>query len=311
MDANWHEASIRGNGLSIELPALGAGIHGTYNSANLSFVADTDWKNFLFGLTGACDLTGYDCYIPYQITWGQTFDVQGQVRNLGTGTVTAPFYVDFVLSKNQVWGDADDVLLGWYNHQADVPGRAGGVDGFGPDFNFSLTLPASPPAGYTGTGPFYIGMKTDSRNEIPESDETNNGPGDFGEGWDWDTFIVPPPDLVGYDCNIPDQITWGQTFNLQGQVRNLGPTTVTPSFSVEFFLSQDQVWGDADDVFMGWYNHQADVPAGGFGPDFNVSLTLPASPPAGYAGTGPFYIGMKTDALNVILESDETNNGPG
>jgi hypothetical protein len=221
-------------------------------------------------------------------------------------TVTPSFSVEFYLSNDQVWGDADDLFLGWYNHHDDVP-----ADGYGPDFNVSLALPASLPAGYSLSGTFYIGTKTDAVNGIPETDETNNGPGDYGESWDWDSFIVPPPDLTGYDCYVPTNIAWGQTFNLQGQVRNLGPTTVTPSFSVEFYLSNDQVWGDADDVFMGWYNHQADVPAGGFGPDFNVSLILPASAPADYTGLGPFYIGIKTDATNLIAESNETNNGPG
>jgi hypothetical protein len=306
VDANYHGSAVRGNGLSIELPALGAEIHPDYNAANVSFVAETHWKDFLVRLTGEPELSGYDCYVPDQLTWGQTFNVQGQVRNLGLATVTAPFYQDFYLSKNQVWGDADDVHLGWYDHQDDVP-----ASGYGPDFNHLLTLPASPPAGYSLSGTFYIGMKTDGDNEIHEADETNNGPGDYGQGWDWDSFTLSLPDLIGLDCYVPEQITWGQTFTVQGQVRNYGPTTVMPPFYEDFFLSKDQIWGNADDVWLGYYDHEADVPAGGDGPDFNFSLTLPASPPAGYSLSGTFYIGMKTDSMSEIPESNETNNGPG
>jgi len=252
------------------------------------------------------DLAGYDCYAPDSLDWGETFTLQGQVANYGSTAVTESFTQYFYLSSNQAWGDDDDVYLGSCVHSDDVPAY-----GYGPDFNVSLTLPASPDwLCYGGGGPFYIGMKTDATTQVFESDEVNNGPGDRWQGWDWDRF-TRPFDLAGYDCYAPAEIRWGDTFNVQGQVRNLGTAAVTPPFYQRFVLSNNQVWGDGDDVYLGAYDHQDDVPAGGLGPDFNVSLTLPDSPPPGYSSGGPFYIGMQTDAFDEIAETDENNNGPG
>jgi len=137
------------------------------------------------------DLHGLDCNVPGALTWGRLFTVQGQVRNLGTLVVTPTFTQDFYLSNNLTWGDADDRYLGSYTHTADVP-----ANGDGPDFDVSLTLPGTAPAGYEGTGPFYIGMQTDANEDIQEVDETNNGPGDLLETWDWDSFAIAPPAVV-------------------------------------------------------------------------------------------------------------------
>jgi hypothetical protein len=272
-----------------------------------------------------------------EVKWGQSFQVRGQVQNLGNIAATTPFYQDFFLSKNQVWGDSDDTLLGWHYHTASVP-----AFGLGPEFFITLTLPATPPAGFQGSGTLYIGMKSDALNALVESNETNNGPGVFAITYDWDSFIAPPPDLIGGHTEIlqpnglsapkssgnkDDQVgkqggpspsvvlKWGDSFQVKTQVGNFntGPggasTWVTAPFDQSFILSNDFNWGDADDITIGWFEHVDRV--GIVGPYNYVTLTLPSSPPAGYEGQGPFYLGMKTDAFNEISETDETNNGPG
>ncbi len=252
------------------------------------------------------DLAGYDCYVPETMTWGQNFSLQGQVRNLCTGTVTTDFTQKFYLSNDQTWGDADDVFLGAYSHTDDVP-----ASGYGPDFNVLLSLPGSPPSGYNLTGTLYIGMQTDANNNVREMDEANNGPGVYSQGWDWDSFIIPVTyDLTAYDCYAPDTIGWGQSFNLQIAVVNYGNTAVTTDFTQGIHLSNDTVWGDADDYDLGSYLHTADVPAGGLGPDINLTRTLPSIAPSGYIGTGPFYVLMYTDLNGNVSETNETNNIP-
>lgn len=270
-----------------------------------------------------------------ELKWGQAFQVRGQVRNLGNLAATTPFYQDFFLSKNQVWGDSDDLLLGWHFHSASVP-----AFGLGPEFFITLNLPDAPPAGYQGSGAVYVGMKSDALNAVIENNETNNGPGQFAATFDWDTFNVPPPDLTGWwtqilppsglassaitdsksepvikmggDPSPSVTLSWGDSFQVRGQVGNQnGNGWVTAPFYQDFYLSSNQTWGDADDILLGWYHHVDRVPANGTGPQFLKTLTLPANPPAAYAGTGPFYIGMKSDALGYVAESSETNNGPG
>ncbi|MCX5683817.1 MAG: hypothetical protein NT049_09045, partial [Planctomycetota bacterium] len=120
----------------------------------------------------------------------------------------------------------------------------------------------------------------------------------------------PLPDLSGYDCYAPASAFWGQTISLQGQVDNTG-SVGTGAFTQQFYLSADTTWGNADDVLLGSYPHAA-LAASELGPDFNLSVTLPGAPPnAAFQPSGTYYIGMKTDALGAVAESDETNNSPG
>ena len=249
------------------------------------------------------DLSGYDCYAPESANWGQTISVQSQIRNAGSTTVTDNFYVDYFMSNDSIFGDADDYYLNYYTHSADVP-----ASGYGPDFTMDLALPLLPPSGYTTSCTIYIGMQTDSMNQVAESDETNNF-GTVGYTYDRDSLSVTPSyDLASWDCYAPASAVWGQTFTLSSQIRNYGPTTVTESFFIYYTLSNDTLFGDADDIYLGYYLHNADVPGSGYGPDYAVDLTLPATIPAGYSATGTIYIGTLTDVTNVISESDETNN---
>jgi clostripain len=129
----------------------------------------------------------------------------------------------------------------------------------------------------------------------------------------WDEFLqayFSPYDLYGQACYAPVTINWGQSFTLQIQVGNNGTTAVATDFTQGIRLSNDLVWGDADDYDLGSYLHTADVPAGGVGPLINLTRTLPSSAPSGYDGTGPFYILMHTDLNNDVIEMSESNDVP-
>ena len=131
------------------------------------------------------DLQGGYLQTSSSAYWGQMITVQGRVKNRGGGSVGS-FVQEFYLSANGTWGDSDDVYLGSYNHGPFVG------YGDGPDFSVSLELPGGPPDSYLTRGTYYIGMKTDSNNDVPESDETNNGPGDQNQCEDWDTIELGP-----------------------------------------------------------------------------------------------------------------------
>ena len=131
------------------------------------------------------DLYGTNCILlADELDWSDTPPIQGQVHNGGGTPVTTDFRVDFCLSNDLNFGDSDDVLLDSYSHTDDIAANASG-----PQFSITLSLPDEPPAGYSRTGTFYIGMKTDPGNDISESDETNNF-GTVGEHSDWDSLTV-------------------------------------------------------------------------------------------------------------------------
>ncbi|HMO85361.1 MAG TPA: CARDB domain-containing protein, partial [Lacipirellulaceae bacterium] len=260
-----------------------------------------------FTLPPTIDLRGLSCLAPTTIDWGETFDVLGQVHNAGRLAATTDFLQQFFLSPDAVWGDGDEIFLGQYMHKADVPAL-----GVGPSFLASLTMPSAPPAGFGGGGPFYLGMTTDAFNQVPEENETNNYPGAIGLGFDYDSFVLPAyADMLGAVVSVPAAIGWGQSFTVTAQVRNAGTANVTTDFRQQFFLGADLVWGNGEERFLGDFLHVSDVAASGVGASFQATLTLPATPPAGFVGNGPFYIGMTTDALNAVAEKIETNNFPG
>ena len=259
-----------------------------------------------FSIPPSADLRGLNWSVESTIDWGETFGVLGQVHNGGLLPVTTDFRQQFFLGPDAVWGDGDEIYLGYYLHTADVPGT-----NVGPEFLANLTLPSTAPLGFSGTGPFYIGMTTDAWNNVAETNEANNFPGSMGLGFDYDSFNVPGYyDLRGGQINVPSSIGWGQPFTLQGRVQNDGTLPVR-DFRQQFFLGADQIWGNGEERFLDEYVHGDDVPANGLGDEFQVTLSLPSNPPPGFSGTGPFYIGMTTDARNQIAETNESNNLPG
>jgi hypothetical protein len=159
---------------------------------------------------------------------------------------------------------------------------------------------------------FYVLMQTDSGGAVGESNEVNDRPLSFGLGADADAFSIATdlPDLTGWQCYPPTKIEWGQAFLVNFQVANNGTAAATLDFQQTFYLSKDQIFGNGDDIVLGSQMVTVDVAAGGTTSMLAANLTLPASAPGGYSGTGPFYIGMYTDSGGAMWESNEVNNQP-
>jgi len=155
---------------------------------NTAGVAVGSTEIFRAASCDAPDLRGWVCDVSaYQdTTWGSSVYISFQVKN--QGSVPADnFAVDFYLSADHVWGDADDCYLGSSMHGALA------ADIVGPPLGASFWLPdAQPHTEYVGDT-YYIGMLTDVDDDVSESDETNNGPGDYEKKVDWDTIVIPPP----------------------------------------------------------------------------------------------------------------------
>lgn len=112
----------------------------------------------------ASDLTASLNVTPGAVQPGNTVDFEFTVRNTGTTTVTATFNIEFRLTKNQVFGDADDVGSVTVPVTTDVPG-----------FNIPFTVDGSVPVpGVVGAGQYFVGVFIDSTNTVGESDENNN-----------------------------------------------------------------------------------------------------------------------------------------
>ncbi len=273
---------------------------------NLPFSNGEGHDSCVFSLVNV-DLSGALCSTPSELSWGQPFTITYRVANSGTAAVTDDFVQTFYLSTDAVW-DANDTVLAVVPCSADVP--AGGSTS-------SLTqwvqMPSAAPSGFSGTGPYYVLMVTDSTGLVGETNETNNRPTSVATlGQDLASFVIPSdlPDLTGVQCYPPTKIEWGSSFVVNYQIANRGSAAVTTDFLESFFLSADRTYGDSDDIALGYATVTVDVAAHGTSLLLSINLTLPASAPAGYTGDGPFYIGMYTDAGHAIWESNEANNQP-
>jgi hypothetical protein len=164
------------------------------------------------------DLRGGMLQIPKVIPWATPFTLRGQVVNKGMfGTVKASFRQQFLLSKNTTWDDEDDIVIGSFTHESEVPPATSfrsGAEGRGDVFQVQLQMPLQPPQ-YSGAGSFYLGMRTDAGEsfdnpgQIQELNEANNGPGAWMEGSDWARFNTLPCISIN-DKRIREGSAWSR-----------------------------------------------------------------------------------------------------
>ncbi|MFN0197507.1 MAG: Calx-beta domain-containing protein, partial [Planctomycetaceae bacterium] len=101
---------------------------------------------------------------------------------------------------------------------------------------------------------------------------------------------------------------WGDEITISYSVTNQGNIDIGPT-RVRFVASPDlQI--DLDDLRLVEVSGDVAIPARGIGQSFSgqVTLKLPKETPAGFNPVGPIYLGMISDADNVIDEADETDN---
>ncbi len=170
---------------------------------------------------GPRQLSGTLFDLPEFIRWGETFAVRAQVRNDSDCSVAGAFVQSFHLSRDTLWFvndrwshwfDPEDIRLdvvggdgGLYRHTGEIRPNSPGAE-----FSVTLKLPDAPPPGFSGVGPFYLGMRTDFACAVDETVECidnrflerlyrsrpywapdDNGPGSLARGKDWDSFRVP------------------------------------------------------------------------------------------------------------------------
>lgn len=138
----------------------------------------------------------------------------------------------------------------------------------------------------------------DPSNNIPESDEGNN---QRCESHAWNCY----PDLIGWDCYAPAEAHWGETIEIEYQVRNQDAGD-TAAFRNLWRLDTDTSWGGTYYTFG--YSQENPINGNTFGPDKTAYLPLPENPPPGFPESGTFYIQMYSDYYGDITESDEANN---
>ena len=120
-----------------------------------------DTKALLINLPPQTDLTVIAANPPATASPGENATFQWTVKNIGGNTAIGRWTDALYLSKDQTW-DIGDTLIGRVDHSG--PLAAGS--------SYTGTLTAELPA--VTPGNYYLIVRADVKNRVPESDETNN-----------------------------------------------------------------------------------------------------------------------------------------
>lgn len=151
---------------------------------------------------------------------------------------------------------------------------------------------------YTSTGTFCIKARSyDSEDYSPWS----------GCKYVVVSTAVTGADLVGEIETTDDSLLASQTTTIDYTILNIGGTTVTDDFTVDFYLSTDQNISAADDMYIGTDNVTSNISASSEISD-TASVTMPPAGYSGYYGDGRYYVGIIVDAHEDVTEVSESNN---
>lgn len=217
---------------------------------------------------------------------GTTASVPTTIQNTST-TAAASFAVRYVLSVDNIIGNADDITIGT---QTIAAGLAAGAT---TTFTASLDIQPS-----FVLGSYYLAAVADSASVLSESNEADNIAITTSA-----SLIVARPDLRAEISASAQTVTPGNPVVANITVRNASAVQ-TPGFDVRVYLSADGVVNAGDvllqTIFMG-----TDT----LGLAANGSATIPLSVPLPTSATpGTYRLIVVADLDNVVAESNESNN---
>jgi subtilase family serine protease len=161
----------------------------------------------------------------------------------------------------------------------------------GTEATLNIVVPALPSV---AAGTYYLGAFADSTNSINESDESNNTR--FANP----TAVTYAPDLVITAITPPAAATIGKPVTVPVTVKNQGVGTTGRNFTVGLYLCSDSTISPSCSRIA--YPTVTTLAAGA---EATLNIVVPAMPSV---TAGTYYIGAFADSVNVINESDETNN---
>ena len=215
---------------------------------------------------------------------GQTVRAIWTVRNQGQGNTPVAAWSDRFFLSNDFELNASDLILGTKAHAGALPAGSAYTD------TIDLFLPVHL------NGNFILLASTDVNNAVYEH---------LGEANNLASSAIsiaqpPPSDLQVLNVRMPDTALVGAPIAVAWTLHNTGLNPASGQMREAVYLSSDPVW-DVGDALLGIRNAQINL---GPGATLEHQLTAPLAKVA----AGDFYVLLRTDILNNILESDESNN---
>ena len=227
------------------------------------------------------------------LDWGDSFTFDYRIKNFGGGNAGG-FRVRFYLSNDTDIGIGDVELDNTY-----ISGLPDGTVSAG---SRVLTLPASPPAGFSWEDQVFVGMVIDTANEVGEGVESNNR--NLGNGKDYDQVRVSgEPDLVGTGFSLDFGVLNRGNVQATFTVTNTGIGPTVRNFYVDFYLSQNTTVSTIDTFLRRRWIAALDE-----GESYTGTIDLSVDSTDPFGGNGTYTLGMVIDAEGTVEEADETNN---
>lgn len=241
-----------------------------------------------FAPAPAPDLVVENVDAPDAAFSGRVIRPSWTLKNDGTASVQQAIYQSVYLSADRLL-DSSDTLIGT---QLDVVSLAPGQT-----VEFDYTANRGLPVGVTGS--FYVLVRTDATDRVYEGE-----PGELNNvGFDDDVLTIdlaPPVDLVAGVVNLPADASAGQIATISYTVSNAGPNAAIGPWTDTLYISSDPVWDVGDKRFA--EVERTDTVLGGQSYTGTAIAPLPGLVP------GDYYVIVRSDIRNQVVETDETNN---
>ncbi|NCQ78264.1 MAG: hypothetical protein GPI99_08940 [Microcystis aeruginosa W13-15] len=230
---------------------------------------------------------------PTTASASQTITLSWTGKNDSSVTTGSSYWYDqVVFSKNNIYGDSDDITVISYEYIH---------SGYGLPLepnetytvNRTVTLPSSAAAGNS-----YLLFKTDAYNYQIESNENDNV---YAQAID-----IAAPNLIITEVTAPTTATASQSITVSWTGKNDGSGTTVSNWYDRVVFSKNDIYGDSDDIYL---TEQFISSSNGLPLEPNETytasrtVTLPSS-----AAVGNSYLLFKTDAYNYQVESNENDN---
>jgi YD repeat-containing protein len=225
---------------------------------------------------------------PLSVASGEWMTVGYTVVNAGLGRTNSDWWVDnVILSKDDVFGNGDDLYLGRVYHS----NRLAPTESYQGSGSFRLPIDME--------GDYHVFVQTDAWGQVTELNGENNNQ-TVAPGTTTIT-LTSTPDLAITDLQAADLGTSGQPLQVSWTVHNNGAAT-SGGWRQVLYLSRDGILDRNTDIYLGYADSREALPANGDAV-FNQSFRIPDGI------SGKYYVFGIVDSNNAIYErGGEGNN---
>lgn len=302
-NASFPSLTSRSSSLSVTIPKLAAGdyyvvVVSDYNnnvksdldrSNNINFIRDEsdNPKKIHIDEVPLSDLQIEILSAPASVAGGQPVTVKYRITNHGTGDAYPSSWLDRVgLSKGvKINTSSGDKVLGSVYHKAGLTVGASYTD------SITYTIPTNQSAGN-----YMLIAEADYNNNVIEEVDTNNlalQP--------IMVYIPDPSDLIVENVTAPSTVYLGYPIeNIGWKVKNISGNNAEGVSTDGVYLSKNPVW-DSTAVLIGLKKKSINLSPLGVA-TYSEKYVVDNVP------EGEYYIIIRADIQNNILETDKTNN---